>query len=168
MRMKLEEKNRKRPGPPWYYYITFCPALYDSPGTSYFMRKRKLQLVKPLEPAVLLLAAETLLLEIRTSTFVGFSKHFHPILYWISSQKSFKVDQCLSSHFQMRKPRFHRHDVGQRVKACTPGLCPPVHGFSQENPSCLEAVQSFPLPVTSLPTQAYRLKVKVPQGPRSM
>lgn len=32
--------------------LSFCPALYDSPGTSYFMGKRKLWLVKPLELSV--------------------------------------------------------------------------------------------------------------------
>lgn len=63
--------------------FAFCPALYDSPGTSYFMRKRKLWLVKPLELSVLLLAVEALLLEMRASAFIGLSKHFHPILYWV-------------------------------------------------------------------------------------
>lgn len=59
-------------------------------------------------------------------------------------------------------------EVGQRVEASTPSFYPLVPGFSPENPSCLEAVQSFPLPVTPPPTQACRLKVKVPQGPRSV
>ena len=58
--------------------------------------------------------------------------------------------------------------VGQRVAAYIPAFYPLVRGFSQENPSCLEVVQSFPLPVTPPPTQACRLKVKVPQGPRSV
>lgn len=41
--------------------------------------------------------------------------------------------------------------VGQRVETYIPAFYPLVRGFSQENPSCLEVVQSFPLPVTPPP-----------------